>query len=285
VKEFSKVDKRFNQIQIPTELINFYQGLKEVQDSFIGENTLKTSKVTINQSNFANGESLIYNGIKVNYRNFTKNLKEISFYLKQQRPLLVDEISKIETIFKYKKDELWPVVENFILQKQEEVYDYCKSKEINLDIFVLILVNTLRPLLQELALSLHDKYKDEFWHKNYCPVCGWHPSITTVEPPDNKRYLHCSMCATKWSFKRLACVNCNNEDHTKLGYLRSDQLEGYQVDFCQECNHYIKTIFTENRIKPIDNIEIIDLDTLYLDIIAESKGYIKHSQVADKKTN
>jgi FdhE protein len=285
VKEFSIVDKRFKQIQIPTELINFYQGLKEVQDSFIGENTVKTSKININQSDFANGKPILYNGIKVNYRKFTKCLKEISLYLKQQRPLLVDEINKVEAILKVKKDELWPIVDKFILQKQEEVYEYCKSNEINLDVFALILVNTLRPLLQEVALGLHDKYKNELWHKNYCPVCGWHPSIATVEPPDNKRYLHCSMCATKWLFKRLACVNCNNEDHTKLGYLRSDQLEGYQVDICQECNNYIKTIFTESRLKPIENIELIDLDTLYLDIIAEGKGYIKHSQVVDKQLN
>jgi formate dehydrogenase maturation protein FdhE len=63
------------------------------------------------------------------------------------------------------------------------------------------------------------------------------------------------------------CVNCGNNDPTLMGFLKFKGQEGFELNFCEACNHYIKII---DEDLPIRNIPygLEDLLTRELDNIA-----------------
>jgi FdhE protein len=88
---------------------------------------------------------------------------------------------------------------------------------------------------------------------------------------DGKRHLRCSLCDTEWVYKRLACYNCGNEDHDTLSFLMVEEIPGYQIDVCEVCKSYLKVI--EDRTGFYRDWDMVDVQTVYLDVIARQKGY------------
>jgi FdhE protein len=135
---------------------------------------------------------------------------------------------------------------------------------------------TLRPFLREAASSVRELSDDEKWRRGYCPVCGAEPSFSKFEGEGGARYLLCSVCETVWQFQRVKCPFCANADADTLGFFFHEETPRYRIDFCRDCNRYIKGVDLRETIAGTDvSLRSEDVKTLYLDLAAEKKGFVK----------
>jgi FdhE protein len=108
-----------------------------------------------------------------------------------------------------------------------------------------------------------------------CPFCGSRPQVAALRPEGDggKRSLICSVCATEWNFKRVACPNCGEENKDRLPVYIADGIDYVRVDACDTCRTYVKSIdLTKNghAVPVVDEIA-----TISLNLWAEENNYQK----------
>jgi FdhE protein len=154
------------------------------------------------------------------------------------------------------------------------VSDLAKDEdEENLDLIDLFLEESLRPELEFIAEKYKDVVAKSQWTEGYCPVCGKDPKIGEIrEEEDGKRYLFCNQCGCKWYFNRIKCPFCGNDEHSSLAYFEVEGDERYRVEVCNKCRRYIKTVEVP-KTEEEPNMDVEDIATLHLDMIASDEGY------------
>lgn len=145
--------------------------------------------------------------------------------------------------------------------------------ENQIDLIDLFLEESLRPELEFIAKKYGDKVKKYDWSEGYCPICGKEPKIGEIrEEEDGKRYLFCNQCGFKWYFNRIKCPFCGNDEQQSLAYFEVEGEERYRVDVCNKCWRYVKTVeLPKSSEEP--NLDVEDIATLHLDMIAYDEGY------------
>ena len=157
------------------------------------------------------------------------------------------------------------VRESFILTKDEETLD--DQEEGVFDLLGFLVEESLRPALEVLS----EKYVDII-SASKCPICGREPKISELKGEGGQRFLFCGQCGFEWRFKRIRCPFCGNEDQQTLAYFTIENEEKYRVDVCNVCNKYIKAVdFRKAEKEP--NLDVEDIATLHLDILADEEGY------------
>lgn len=108
------------------------------------------------------------------------------------------------------------------------------------------------------------------WENGRCPLCSAQPALTSVmEGP--KRNLHCSFCGTSGPYRFIGCPNCATIDSAQLNTITADDEPGFRVVTCDACNTYVKAI--EFPLLKKMGLDLADMASLPLDIIAQEKGY------------
>jgi FdhE protein len=88
---------------------------------------------------------------------------------------------------------------------------------------------------------------------------------------EGKRYLHCSLCESEWTFKRLSCAVCGNQEASTMGYFTTGEESPYRVDYCDRCKNYIKTRRLSKSAGEdefdltVENVLTVDLDGLLVE--------------------
>jgi FdhE protein len=160
------------------------------------------------------------------------------------------------------------VLNSFYLQDEETTDD---EEEDFFDLVELFLEESLRPSLEIVAQKYADVIARSGWSEGYCPVCGKEPKIGQIRGEEG-RFLFCNQCSCEWHFLRIKCPFCNNEEQQSLAYFTVEGDEQYRVDVCNECKRYIKIVdFRESKREP--NLDVEDIATLHLDILASEEGY------------
>ena len=126
------------------------------------------------------------------------------------------------------------------------------------------------------------------WDVGRCPICYSPPGMAQIgrmtQEGTEQRYLSCCFCGYRWLFDRFACPGCGNDKPEKLGFFvgESGCDQGTRAVSCEECKTYIKTIFItccEDSKIPMDlDMDIEDVATIPLDIIADQRGYTQLCQ-------
>ncbi len=136
-------------------------------------------------------------------------------------------------------------------------------QDIDENLIQTIIQSTLQPFLARHAETLIEFAKPEFWHKNYCPICGGIPDIAYLEKEVGARRLLCSRCDSEWQFHRMECPYCRNKEQTSLSFL-ADEESLYRLYLCEKCKCYLKVIDlrkTEAEIlMPLERLYTLDLD-------------------------
>ncbi|MDW7772156.1 MAG: formate dehydrogenase accessory protein FdhE [Desulfobulbaceae bacterium] len=111
------------------------------------------------------------------------------------------------------------------------------------------------------------------WESGHCPLCSARPALASiVEGP--RRHLHCSWCGTAGPHRLyIGCPNCGAKNEAKLRTLVPEEEPGFRVAACDECRTYVKVV--ENSILSEMSIDLADLASLPLDIVAQEKGYVR----------
>lgn len=132
-----------------------------------------------------------------------------------------------------------------------------------------------KPVFELYADELKGKINLSNWGKGYCPVCGSPPAFAYLRKEDGKRILWCQFCETEWSFMRLKCPFCSNEDQNSLRYFFTEEESFYRVDVCDRCKKYLKTI-DQRKMPDPDKLLLYreSIQTLSLDLLAKKDGYL-----------
>ncbi len=135
--------------------------------------------------------------------------------------------------------------------------------------------NSVKPALRDWAKQLSPLVHDFKWSKGYCFICGTAASLGEFQGNDSAKHLRCGLCGADWSFNRLQCMYCGNDNHNTLGYLYpEEQREKLRVQVCENCKGYLK-IFNAFDPTPAEMLAVEDLATLHLDFIAQKHGYAR----------
>jgi FdhE protein len=160
------------------------------------------------------------------------------------------------------------VLNSFYIQDEETPDD---TEQEFFDLVELFLEESLRPSLEIVAQKYADVIARSGWSEGYCPVCGKEPKIGQIRGEEG-RFLFCNQCGCEWHFLRIKCPFCSNEEQQSLAYFTVEGDEQYRVDVCNECKRYIKIVdFRESKREP--NLDVEDIATLHLDILANEEGY------------
>lgn len=142
-----------------------------------------------------------------------------------------------------------------------------------LDLIDLFIEESLRPELEVIAEQYSAAVEKSDWTEGYCPICGKEPKIGEIrEKEDGRRYLFCHQCGCKWHFRRIKCPFCGNEEQHSLAYFAVEGEESHRVDVCNKCRRYIKIIELSKSSEEV-NLDVEDIATLHLDMLAYEEGY------------
>jgi len=142
-----------------------------------------------------------------------------------------------------------------------------------LDLIDLFIEESLRPELEVIAEQYGVSVEKSEWTEGYCPICGKEPKIGEIrESEDGRRYLFCHQCGYKWHFQRIKCPFCGNEEQHSLAYFAVEGEESHRVDVCNKCRRYIKIVELSKSSEEV-NLDVEDIATLHLDMLAYEEGY------------
>ncbi len=104
-----------------------------------------------------------------------------------------------------------------------------EKANVDFELFTFLVCHALNPFMEAYAEALMDEVDDKTWLKGYCPICGATPLMGWLAEETGKRHLQCRLCRTNWSFSRIECPFCgnDNQDEMRFFYDEADQV----VDF------------------------------------------------------
>ncbi|ADU31573.1 formate dehydrogenase accessory protein FdhE [Evansella cellulosilytica] len=106
-----------------------------------------------------------------------------------------------------------------------------------------------------------------------CPCCGEPPRIAEMEKDGDKKLI-CPRCETVYDLKKHACVHCGEDREGKLFYISVEEEDASMVEVCKTCRNYLKLIAPDEDEKSKKVVAaMVDIETLYLDFIAQEEGY------------
>lgn len=164
------------------------------------------------------------------------------------------------------------IYESFNPPPEEEAAEPGEPDEASFDLVELFIEESLRPALERVAARYGDAVRKAEWTQGFCPVCGREPKIGEIRDDEGSRYLFCNQCGFEWSYQRIKCPFCSNEEQQSLAYFTIEGDERYRVDVCNECKRYIKMVDFREAKKKAD-LDIEDIATLHLDMLANDEGY------------
>lgn len=146
------------------------------------------------------------------------------------------------------------------------------EEDASFDLVELFIEESLRPALEQVVARHGDAVTKADWSEGYCPICGREPKIGEIRGEEETRYLFCNQCGFQWSFRRIRCPFCGNEEQQTLAYFTIEGDERYRVDVCNACKRYIKIVDFRETNRKVD-MDVEDIATLHLDMLANDEGY------------
>lgn len=140
------------------------------------------------------------------------------------------------------------------------------------DIVAFILGQAIKPFVERQAAAMTPLPEGLEWVKGYCPICGSWPSMSFLIGKEGQRWLKCSLCAHEWRFMRTECPFCENDDFETMEYFFSEDRPHERAEVCHKCKKYIVSVDRRDLAQDVV-LEVAGLGMVYLDILAQQKGF------------
>ncbi|MGI6453489.1 MAG: formate dehydrogenase accessory protein FdhE [Syntrophomonadaceae bacterium] len=219
---------------------------------------------------------LIATGFKVDPEQYREMLFDFISFLKKARPSVADIIDRLAADLD--KFDFADITEKLLTG--QDLNNLEEASIISPDLALFIFDHALRPFLRVQAEAYQeDLANDDFrsWDLPMtCPICGSQPTISRLRKSDGRRLMFCDHCFAEWEVKYLACAYCQNDEPGTIRYLSVGDTDPYQIYTCDKCRGYIKT-YDERQSGQATDLFIANIKTIYLDMLAEEKGYKNHS--------
>ena len=108
-----------------------------------------------------------------------------------------------------------------------------------------------------------------------CPFCNRKAGLGVLRQMGDggQRSLICSFCLAEWSFRRIVCPSCGEEDNRKLPVYTAGEFDYVRVECCDSCRRYLKTVdLTKNGLA---DAVVDEIAAAPLDLWARQQGYSK----------
>jgi formate dehydrogenase accessory protein FdhE len=106
-----------------------------------------------------------------------------------------------------------------------------------------------------------------------CPLCGGRPlfGVLRLEGDSGKRCMVCSFCGYEWTFRRILCPTCDEEEEKKLPVYVAEQFPHVRVEACDTCKFFVRTIDLTKDGHAVPVVD--DLAAIPLTLWAHELGY------------
>lgn len=206
--------------------------------------------------------------LHVNKEEYKRFIEELASFLGENNEQIASEIEKLQKLLTEEVLSRW--VEEVLSYNQIYFHSFAEENKLAEWLPYFVAENAIRPYLRVVSELYKDELADQET-KGSCPCCGEPVRLALLEGK-GKKMLICPRCEAKWQQTRLSCVCCGNSDHKKLSYYNVEGDKSAKIEVCDVCNGYIKMIDARKLFKK-QAAFLMDLNTLYLDFVAEEKGY------------
>lgn len=141
------------------------------------------------------------------------------------------------------------------------------------DLVAFLAIGSLRPHLEAYFAAGREHLTDHDWALGVCPFCGAPPGFGDVGE-DGRRRLACHLCGSGWTFSRLRCPFCGDEETKDLGRIdfEAGADHGYFISTCARCRGYMKEL--DRRVRWNGGPALVeDWGSPHFDLAARSAGY------------
>lgn len=157
----------------------------------------------------------------------------------------------------------------------DDIFPAAEDLALDPGMLMTLMANAMEPYLRQWCVQLAPLAEGLPWDRGQCPVCGAAATLAELQGNNQVKHLRCGSCGADWTFRRLQCLYCGNEDHKTLGILYTeDQNSRVRVEVCDRCRGYLK-VMTAFEPTPVEMLPVEDLATLHLDYIAQDRGYTR----------
>ena len=172
------------------------------------------------------------------------------------------------------------IISSFITMQTTEIEKAAETAAIPGELFFFVVDHALRPFLRIFAEPYRNDLVSEhlYWDfSSTCPVCGSKSHFSRLQSEDGQRFMFCDRCFSEWKVRYLFCVHCGHDRPGDIRYLNVENDEAYKLYLCDNCKGYLKT-FDERPGGDMVDLFIANIETIYLDILAQEKGYTSHDE-------
>jgi len=193
---------------------------------------------------------------------------QIGLIVAERRPELAETLAKIRAWLGERRQQIEALAGEYLREGRVR-----QGEEAGLDgkLLAFILNNALRPFLRVQAQALGLSVDDSVWYRGRCPICGGEPDLAALERESGRRRLLCSRCDSEWTFQRVGCPFCGNEEPRQLAYYPSED-QVYRLSVCERCRRYLKTI----DLRQVAGERLLAAErilTVAMDVAAVEAGY------------
>lgn len=262
-------------------LLDLYGDLFVIEHSYIPKihfRSKRRSEAEIKKSVSEGTPLLDTTALLVDTKLFNKVINDIGHVIMgkviEQKPKLKEPIDRLlsHPDLSTNDSNQAPFVENLLAFNTPYFTKLAESIGLENEVLFFIAYHAISPFIEKASFVFRDRFDYQKWQSGVCPICGRKPSMAKLRVEDGLRVLQCSLCRSWWSYPRLKCVVCGNDDQKTLEYFYSKDDQAHRVNVCNKCRKYIKTTDCRKLGKDV-NLEVEDLATVYLDLVAKERGY------------
>lgn len=267
-------------VALPEGYVDFYKNLETWQN----EQQIKLNKEYAADKLdiaklLANSSSPIVNSINFNIDadKYKRLYLDLLLFIQQHRPEIKASLARINE--QINELDFAVLSAKTMADDQEYFLELANRWQVPHELFFFIADHALRPFLRLLAKPYYDDFVTEDYlplnSANICPFCGSKSHFSRLRMDDSRRFMFCDRCFTEWAVRYLYCVHCGNDEPGTINYLSLENDGAYQIYTCDKCKGYLKS-YDEREAEKMTDLFIANIETIYLDMLAKSKGYKTH---------
>jgi FdhE protein len=129
-----------------------------------------------------------------------------------------------------------------------------------------------KPFVEKVASAVPALPSDIGWLKGYCPLCGSWPELSYLEGKEGRRWLRCCFCGHEWPFMRTQCPFCEADNLDDIEIIFQESRPYERAELCHACKKYVVSVDFRDLAYELPH-EVASLGLVYLDILAQEKGF------------
>lgn len=267
-------------VALPEGYVDFYTNLENWQNeqeiklkkNYSPEN-IEVRKLLVNSQK----DLMKHHRFKIDPQQLKDTYLALVDFLESNRPITTEAIDSLRKAAK--QMDFGNIAA--VLLDNDPSYFIEMAEELGLanELLIFTVDHALRPYLRMLAQPYYNQISQDeigFWSQAaFCPFCGSKSHFSRLREEDGKRFMFCDRCFTEWESRSIYCIHCGNDEPNTINYISVEDDSAYQIYTCEKCKGYLKT-YDERQTGKTTDLFIANIETIYLDMLAQEKGYVNH---------